>query len=149
MSPIRKGNYKKILIAKKMKITNTFTNFREFPSLTSIANHFGVSRTTIKKILTESVDKGLISENNHLLKRTRKDIVAVKVRLIQRKINIVNFVIKESHVKRAISVNLLQKKFGGEKKTIGQILKEVEKRLVKTKNPVIRRTKSSQPKRKI
>ncbi|MFA5763393.1 MAG: hypothetical protein WC915_01115 [archaeon] len=147
MTAKRTGNYKKLAVEKQRQIERTFVQATQFPSLTEIANHYGVSRNTVKKLLVDLVEVGRVSENNHLLK-PKPIPPQIRLRLVERRTNMIKFITELSIQGKAVSVNVLQKKFGGEKSFAKEVLDAVEKQLAKTKHPVIRRTKSSQPQRK-
>jgi hypothetical protein len=143
----RTGKYVGLSVEKKQQIAKTFNQPKEFTSLTAIANHHNVSRNTVKKLLDNLVSVGRISEQNHLLKPSA---VPPKTRAFiqKRRLGMIKFIEELSQKGRPVSVNLLQKTFGGQKSVAKKVLEFVEKKLAKTDTPVIRRTKSSQPRRK-
>lgn len=144
----RIGNYRRINAEKRVQLIGMALLPSKYPSLTAIARELKISKNTIKANLQRAVELGQLSENNHLLQRTRQNRVGVNLRLQQRKRLIVDFVRMARVKKIPISINLIQKKFGGEKKFIKAIIDvEVKKYSVRAQ-PVLRRSKSSQSKRK-
>ncbi|MFA6419227.1 MAG: hypothetical protein WCW13_00325 [archaeon] len=135
--------------ATKIELIKAFTNARKFPSLRAIGTHFGISKTTVKNVLLEEVRANNISDKNHLLFRTRQNIVAVAKRRVERKRAMIKFLKSMARREVPVSLNLLQKKFGGEKAFASEVLKEfiASRETNGSAKPVLRRTASNQPKR--
>ncbi len=144
----RTGNYVRISGEKRAQMLGMAVLPSKYSSLTAIARELKISKNTVKANLERAVELGQLSENNHLLQRTRQDRVGVNLRLQQRKKLIVDFV-KMARMKQIpISINLIQKKFGGEKKFIKTILDVEVKKYSGRAKPFLRRSKSSQSRRK-
>jgi biotin operon repressor len=147
-------NYKKnVLRGKKLSNVVFSEAFKNNVSLTQLACKIGISRATLVKHLIELNKKGLIPSNNLLLNRianqsSKLDRPRINSRLLARREKIIGFINDCRLKKKPVSVNLLQKKFGGEKAFIGAILAEQEKKFSNSNKIIIRRDKSDQPKRK-
>ncbi|MDD3084025.1 MAG: HTH domain-containing protein [Candidatus ainarchaeum sp.] len=139
-------------ITNKMRLVG-LVNSNNFSTLNQLAKHLGVSRTTVVKHLIELNSSGQLSDKNYFLqriinnklKRTRP-ILARK--MLVKKQRIIDFINNCRRKKIPLSVNLLQQKFGGEKIFSKRILDIEEKKWANSSRPIIRRTKSDQPKRK-
>gem|GEM_PF-6987535 len=144
---IRFGKYKTISAQKQRQLRECFVD-NGFQSLTQIARHVGVSRNTVKAHLNHLVGIGQISKGNRLIGRTREMRPAVNGRRIERNIAAERFLLGCAKRGVPVSVNLVQKKFGGDKQSAGELIKRVNAHLASRRKPILlRRSKSSQPKR--
>jgi len=109
-------------------------------SYAQIAKQAGVSKSTV-------IASGLRPKGNLLKSRPVKN-PAISARLLARKKAVEQFITDETFAGRAVSVNILQKRFGGEKKFLRLVLENADRVLSETLDRrVIRRTKGDQPKR--
>jgi hypothetical protein len=107
-----------------------------------------VSRNTVKAYLDLLVGNGQLSEGNRLLNRTRQMRPAVNERRLEKRFAMKRFLLLCAKRGKPVSVNLLQKKFGGDKKMAGEVINSFNTWLAsRGRAPLVRRTKSSQPKR--
>ncbi len=138
-----KKGFVKLTAVQKEKLRAALGN----PALVSyaqVAEKAGVSKP---KVIKESQTTGLRPKGNFIESRAVKQ-PKINARLAVRAKKIEDFVRFEALNKRAVSVNFLQSRFGGEKKFVSAVLARVEKALEAEGKAVIRRTKSDQPKRK-
>jgi DNA-binding IclR family transcriptional regulator len=124
---------------KQAGIHVAFGEAAKFPTLTSIARHFGVSKNTVKAYLTRLVEEGSVSEKNHLLFSTRKNTAATFSRLVQRRKDMRLFLQACVREETPVSVNLLVRKFGGEKKVAKAMIDAINKELAAKGKPLLRR----------
>ena len=109
-------------------------------SYSQIARRAGVSKASV-------ISSKLRPKGNMFRERPVKN-PAVAERLMWRRNAVERFIAGETFAKRAVSINDLQKRFGGEKKFLKDVMNYVDSVLSKTAGVrVIRRTKSDQPKR--
>ncbi|MEK6958823.1 MAG: hypothetical protein AABW59_02140 [archaeon] len=109
-------------------------------SYSQVARQAGVSKSTV-------IASKLRPKGNLIATRQVKNPL-MDARLKERKEVISQFIANETFAKRGISVNDLQKRFGGEKKFLKSVIDYVDELLSSTAGiRVIRRTKSDQSKR--
>lgn len=147
----RKGNYKRIS-KNKLNELSQLVNSSRVLTLNSLADILRVRRATIIKYIVELNRLGRIPDNNPLVKRIKVESLKrtrpyLLRKLVSRRKRMVVFINNCRLKKIPVSVNMLQQKFGGEKKFVKIVLDSIEKEYSKSDNPLIRRTKSDQPKR--
>jgi len=142
---MRHGKYVRISPEKLRKIELGATKPSMFPTLTALAEHAEVSRSTVLANLRFLADMGRLSERNHLLQKKHGGLSpSVVARKRARMVAMIKFVRDSMRSGEPVSVNLLQGKFGGEKKAASDAIAFVNE---SSRRVVLRRTKSDQPKR--
>ena len=140
----RKGNYVTIPEKKMYELKGAFGN-PHLKSSTAVANHLGISKTTVRRYLNLLASKGEISEAHPLLKLKHGGInPGVQMKKDARMRAMVTFGIKESRKGVPLSVNLLQTEHGGTKADAKKALGIIQERMHRTFTPMLRRTQSDQ-----
>lgn len=147
----KRGTFAK-LDSKKQSNILSIVKTNRFVTITQLSNHLRISRATLKKYLLELNSRGLLSDKNYFLQRTvnpklKRTRPVLTRKLVERRKRMVVFINEMRLKKKPLSVNLLQKEFGGEKSFVKSVLDAEEKKWCNSSIPIIRRTKSDQPKR--
>ena len=147
-----KGGFKSLSKELRAQLLGAFIDSR-FQTLSQIAQHFHISKSVVIKYRDEFVKSNVLSKNNWHVVKVVKPRPLVRERLALRRKEMLFHIFGGMKDGKKVSVNELQKKFGGEKKFAAKVISEVEGVLASRKKfskwwELKRRTVSDQPRRK-